>query len=40
MPLAYVFSVGVSFLVTCVLLVYRWVGSASSTASLPLAAQP
>ncbi|NWU66662.1 TMC6 protein, partial [Pterocles burchelli] len=27
MPLAYVSSVGVSFLITCVLLVYRWVGS-------------
>lgn len=40
MPLAYVFSVGVSFLVTCILLVYRWGSSASGTASLPLAAQP
>ncbi|NWW79246.1 TMC6 protein, partial [Climacteris rufus] len=27
MPLAYLFSVGVSFLVTCALLVYRWVSS-------------
>lgn len=34
MPLAYLFSVGVSFLVTCILLAYRWVGSASGTASL------
>lgn len=36
MPLAYVFSVGISFLVTCVLLVYRWVSIACGTASLPL----
>lgn len=40
MPLAYVFSVGVSFLITCILLVYRWVGSASGSASLPVATRP
>lgn len=33
MPLAYTSSVGVSFLITCVLLVYRWVGSTSGTAA-------
>lgn len=36
MPLAYLFSVGVSFLLTCILLMCRWV----STGSLTLFTQP
>lgn len=28
MPLAYVFTIGLSFLATCVLLMYRWVSAA------------
>lgn len=40
LPLAYLFSVWVSFLVTCILLVYRWVRSTCGRASLPLHPAP
>lgn len=40
LPLAYLSSVGVSFLITCILLVYRWVSSTCGAASFPFHPAP
>lgn len=40
LPLAYLFSVGASFLVTCILLVYRWVRGTCGTEAFPFSQRP